>query len=98
MASDRPVSARTILRAEEQLRRVGHCRTMDLLEQDETDLSSHLLEELSQIHRHILALGGPAKPSQRCYRRVQHIALITVLALRPPLSSSEVDPPDAGDD
>ena len=82
MASDQVVSARAILRAESELRRVGHKQTMDQLEQTEPDLSSHLWEELSAIHRRLLALGGPPKESQRCYRRIQRLMLVTILALR----------------
>ena len=82
MASDQMVSARAILRAETELRRVGHRQAMTQLEQVEPDLSSHLWEELSEIHRRLLALGGPPKQSQRCYRRVQRLMLVSILALR----------------
>lgn len=82
MASDQTVSARAILRAENELRRVGHRQAMTQLEQLEPDLSSHLWENLSDIHRKILTLGGPPKASQRCYRQVQHLMLVTILAIR----------------
>lgn len=82
MASDQMVSARAILRAESELRRVGHRQTMSQLEQVEPDLSSHLWEELSDIHRRLLALGGPPKESQRCFRRIQRLTLVAILALR----------------
>ena len=114
MASDQTVSARAILRAESELRRVGHRQTMTQLEQTEPDLSSHLWEELSDIHRRMLALGGPPKDSQRCYRRIQRLMLVTILALRhghhelwrdlhgppevPPESSPDADAPETNDD
>ena len=82
MASDQTVSTRAILRAESELRRVGHKQVMNQLEQTEPDLSSHLWEELSQIHRRLLSLGGPPKESQRCYRRVQRLTLVSILAMR----------------
>ena len=82
MASDQQVSARAILRAESELRRVGHKQTMAQLEQVEPDLSGHLWEELSATHRRLLALGGPPKESRRCYRRIQRLMLVTILALR----------------
>ena len=82
MASDQQVSARAILRAESELRRAGQRKTMDQLEQVEPDLLGHLWEELSDIDRRLLALGGPPKESHRCYRRIQRLMLVTILALR----------------
>jgi len=82
MASDQTVSARAILRAETELRRAGHRQMMTQLEQTESDLSSHLWEQLSDFHRRLLALGEPPKASQRSYRRVQHLMLVTILAMR----------------
>ncbi|MGB0766266.1 MAG: hypothetical protein ACPGYV_00995 [Phycisphaeraceae bacterium] len=82
MATDQQVSARAILRAESELRRVGHRQTMTQLEQVEPDLSGHLWEELSDIHRRLLSLGGSPKASQRCYRRIQRLMLVAILALR----------------
>lgn len=82
MASDQTVSARAILRAENEIRRVGHRQAMDQLEQTEPDLSSHLWEQLSEIHRRLLRLGGPPKESRRCYRGVQRLMLVTILAMR----------------
>jgi len=107
MASDQMVSAQAILRAESELRRVGHKQVMDQLEQAEPDLSSHLWEELSEIHRRLLALGGPPKQSQRCYRRIQRLMLVSILALRHGHHElwrdlydpdPEVDPPESDDD
>ena len=112
MPSDQTVSARAILRAESELRRVGHRQAMNQLEQTESDLSSYLWEQLSDIHRRLLALGGPPKASQRCYRQVQHLMLITISAIRqahhdlwqdlhapepPPPDSSEPDDQDQPD-
>jgi len=107
MASDQMVSAQAILRAEMELRRVGHKQAMDQLEQVEPDLSSHLWEELSEIHRRLLALGGPPKESRRCYRRIQRLMLVSILALRHGHNElwrdlydpdSEVDPTASDDD
>lgn len=64
--ADQLVSARAILRAEAELRRVGHRQTMTQREQIEPDLSGHLWEQLSDIHRRLLSLGGSPKESQRC--------------------------------
>lgn len=108
MASDQMVSARAILRAESELKRVGHRQTMNQLEQTEPDLSSHLWEQLSDLHRRVLTLGGPPKESQRCYRRIQHLLLVAVLAMRHghhelwqdlhgPATPPEVPPPEVPD-
>ena len=110
MASDQQVSARSILRAESELRRVGQRKTMDQLEQVEPDLIGHLWEELSGIDRRLLALGGPPKESHRCYRRIQRLVIVTVLALRhghhelwrdlhgPPEVPPDADTPETNDD
>lgn len=82
MASDQQVSARAILRADSELRRLGHRRVMQQLEDLEPDLSSHLWEELSDINRRLLELGGPPQASRRVYRRIQRLMLIAVLSLR----------------
>jgi hypothetical protein len=82
MASDQMVSARAILRAESELKRIGHHQTMNHLEQTEPDLSSHLWEQLSAINRQLLALGGSPQASHECYRQVQHLMLVTFLAMR----------------
>lgn len=82
MASDQTVSARAILRAESELKRIGHHQTMNHLEQIEPDLSSHLWEQLSAINRQLLALGGPPQTSHECYRQIQHLMLVTFLAMR----------------
>lgn len=82
MASDQTVSARAILRAESELKRAGHHQIMNQLEQIEPDLSSHLWEQLSGISRQLLALGGPPKESHQCYRQIQHLMLVTFLAMR----------------
>lgn len=101
MASDQMVSVRAILRAESELRRVGHKQTMDQLEQTEPDLSSHLWEQLSDIHRRLLSLGGPPKESQRCYRHVQRAMLVSIVAMRHGHHELWRDlhgPPDVSDD
>ena len=110
MASDQTVSARAILRAENELRRVGHRQALDQLEQTEPDLSSHLWEHLSAINRQLLTLGGPPQASHACYRQVQHLMLVTILAMRhghhelwrdmhgpPPESPDSPDAPEADD-
>ncbi len=82
MASDQQVSARAILLAEAELRRLGHRRVMQQLEQVEPDLMSYVFEELSAIHRRLLKLGDTAEQTQRCYRRVQRLVLVSILSMR----------------
>lgn len=82
MPSDQQVSARAVLDAELAVRRRGAKRTLEELEQVEPDLTNYLLESLSDVHRKLLALGGPAKASQRVFLEVQHLSLVCITALR----------------
>ena len=82
MASDQQVSARAVLRAVMRIRRQGNGRTMAELEAIEPDLAGFVMEELSLVHRDLLALGGPAGRSRRLQRRVEALALACVTALR----------------
>ena len=82
MASDQVVSARAVLDAEMSLRRLGSHRALHELEQVEPDLTSYLLESLTDIHQSILTLGGTSKASQRAFMEVQRLALVCINALR----------------
>ena len=82
MASDQVVSARAVLDAELSLRRQGSHRALHELEQVEPDLTNYLLENLTDIPQRILALGGPAKASQRVFMNVQRLTLVCINALR----------------
>jgi len=82
MASDQVVSARAVLDAEMSLRRLGSHQVLHELEQVEPDLTNYLLENLTDIHQRILALGGSAKASQRVFMEVQRLALVCINALR----------------
>lgn len=82
MPSDQQVSAKAVLDAVLALRRQGSRQAIEHLEQIKPDLSEYLLETLSDIHRQLLALGGPARQSLRVYRQIQSLVLVTVTALR----------------
>lgn len=82
MASDQQVSARSVLDAVMELRRRGARQALEELEQVEPDLASYLMESLSDVHRQLLALGGPAKASRRLYRDIQSLTLVCITALR----------------
>ena len=76
------IDARTILRAIQQVRRQGIARTIQALEQQETELANFLMEEFSDIYRKVLDLGGPAKPSQAVEQQIQAMALVIVQAMQ----------------
>jgi len=76
------VSAAAVLRALQQVRRQGDCRIMEALEKAEPELGEYIMEEFSDIHRHILELGGPAKLSQSVQRQIQTMALVIVRAVQ----------------
>ena len=80
--SDQQVSAQDVLAALMRLRRQGSGPVMEHLEKVEPDLAGYLMEELSLVHRDLLALGGPPKRTQRLQRRVEGLALACVTALR----------------
>ena len=82
MASDQQGNARAVLRALTRIRRQGNERTMADLEAVEPDLAGFVMEELSLVHRDLLALGGPAGRTRRLQRRVEALALACVTALR----------------
>lgn len=80
--SDQQVSAKAVLDAVMSLRRRGATKVLEELEQVEPDLTNYLLESLSDLHRKLLALGGPAKASQRVFVEFQHLSLVCITALR----------------
>src|SRR2546423_7735641 len=82
MTRDQQVSAKAVLRAVLKLRRQGTGRAMAELEQVEPDLASYVMEELSLVHRDLLALAGPPKRTSRLQRRIELLALTCVAALR----------------
>ncbi len=82
MPSDQQVTAKSVLDAEMALRRSGAKQALEELEQVEPDLTSYLLESLSDVHRKLLALGGRAKASQRVFLEMQHLTLVCITALR----------------
>jgi hypothetical protein len=82
MTRDQQVSAQAVLRAVLRLRRQGSGRAMAELEQVEPDLASYVMEELSLVHRDLLALAGPPKRTTRLQKRVELLAMTCVTALR----------------
>jgi len=82
MSNNQPVSARTVLDAVLEIKRLGSARALEQLEESEPDLASYAMESLSDIHRRLLSLGGRAKASQRVYHDIQSLVLTCVLAMR----------------
>lgn len=82
MASDRQVSARAVLRALAEVRRAGGRGAMERLEQTEPDLAEFVLEGLSLVHQHMLALGGPPRRTRKAYRELESLVLVAIEAVR----------------
>jgi hypothetical protein len=82
MASDQQVDSKLVLQALMELKRQGVDKTMSRLETLEPDLTEVVLEELTEIHRQLLDLGGPPKKSRLLYRRIQSLVLLSITALQ----------------
>ena len=80
MPSDQIVTARAILDAVLELRRLGSTRVLRTLEQVEPDLAEYVMENLSLIHAGLLSLGGRPKRTTRVFRQVEELALVCVTA------------------
>lgn len=82
MASNPRVSSCDVLDALLELRRLGPKRSLQRLEETDPELASYAMESLSQIHRHLLDLGGPATLTQKSFMRVQSLLLVCVFAMQ----------------
>jgi hypothetical protein len=82
MASDQQVNSQLILQSLLELQRQGPTPAMEHLEKVEPDLASYLMETLSLVYHKLLALGAPAKKTQRVYRQIQTMALVCIVSLR----------------
>jgi len=82
VASDQQVNSRSVLRAISEVRREGTKRVLEHLEQVEPDLASHLMEELSLIHRDLLHTGAKPIRVRRLQRQIESLVLVCVTALR----------------
>jgi hypothetical protein len=82
MPSNPPVSSRLILQTVIELKRRGTTTALEYLEQVEPDLADYVMESLTDIHYHILAMGATAKQSRRIYRRVEMLVLVSIAVLR----------------
>lgn len=82
MAPEPKVSSRDVLDALLYMRHLGQKRSLQRFEQTEPELASYAIETLSQIHRHILNLGGPAAQSQKTYMKIQSLLLVSIFAMQ----------------
>jgi hypothetical protein len=82
MQSDQLVSARDVLRAIEEVRRVGIDRMLLDCERREPDLAEHLLEGISDLHHRVMEIAPHPKAQRRLIRRTESLILVLITALR----------------
>lgn len=82
MSRDQLVSAREVLHAIAEVRRVGTDRVLREWEQREPDLTEHLLEGLSELHRRVAAIAPHPKAERRLIRHAETLVLVLLTALR----------------
>jgi hypothetical protein len=82
MPSDQLVSARDVLRAIEEVRRVGIDRLLLDWEQREPDLAEHLLEAISDLHHRVMEIAPHPKAQRRLIRQTETLILVLLTALR----------------
>ena len=82
MASDQLVTARDVLRAAAEVRRVGRGAVLRDWELREPDLAEHLMEGLSDLHRRVLALAAHPKQERGLMRAIETLLLVLMTALR----------------
>lgn len=82
MPTDQLVSARDVLRAIQEVRRIGIDRLLREWELREPDLLEHLLEGISELHRRVAEIAPHPKAERRLVRRIETLILILLTALR----------------
>lgn len=82
MASDQQVSARMILDTQLELERRGAEAFMKHIEKTEPELANFVFERLSLVYQKLLALGGPPHKSQRVFRQIQALVIVSIDSLR----------------
>ncbi len=82
MASDELVSAHDVLRAIQEVRRLGIDRLLSDWEAREPDLTEHLLEGISEVHRQIARIAPHPKAERQLTRRIERLILVLLIALR----------------
>ena len=82
MPTDQQVSARMILEARLELERRGSNYFMEHLEKTEPDLANFVMETLSVIYQRMTRLGGPPIKTQRLFRQVKALLIISIESMR----------------
>jgi len=82
MASDQQVDAKLVLQSLMELQRQGADSVLCHLESTEPDLAEYVLEQLTEVHRRLLDLGGDPRKARRLHRRIQSLVLVPLMALR----------------
>jgi hypothetical protein len=82
MATDQQVSARMIMDAQLEFERRGAESFMQYLEKTEPELANFVFERLSLIYQQMLRLGGPPRETQRVFRQIQTLLIVSVESLR----------------
>jgi hypothetical protein len=82
MASDQQVDAKLVLQSLMELQRQGPDSVLRHLESTEPDLAEYVLEQLTEVHRRLLDLGGDPRKARRLHRRIQALVLVPLMALR----------------
>ena len=97
MSNESQVTARTVLDAVLEIKRLGPARALEQLEEDESELASFVMESLSDVHRRLLALRGRASASQAVYLDFQTLVLVCITACRAQVSPPDPDDPSRSD-
>lgn len=82
MPTDQLVSARDVLRAMQEVRRVGIDRLLRDWERREPDLLEHLLEGVGELHRRVGAIAPHPSVQRRLVRSVETLVLVLLTAQR----------------
>ena len=82
MPHDQVVTPRHLLEAQMLLERAGHGRFLRDLESREPEMANYLMENCSQLHGQLMALGGPARRTQRLYLQMEALLLVCLRAQR----------------
>lgn len=82
MPSDGIVTARLILRVASRIQRDRGRQAMQQLDDQEPELSEYVLEQLSDLHHRLWAMGLSERRAQALYRRLETLVLTAVTAQR----------------
>lgn len=82
MASDGLVAPRDVLQAIQEVRRLGIDRLLKEWEAREPDLTEHLLEGVSELHRQLAKIAPHPKAERRLLKQTEVLILVLLTAMR----------------